>query len=77
MGFIQLQTDKCTYVINRSIHNVSERLIFGVYVDDILCLGTTMDIASWFHKELSVYFPIPINSKTSSFLGMQIDHDVT
>ena len=32
MGFLQLQSDKCIYVINRSIHHVSERLILGVYV---------------------------------------------
>ena len=57
MGFPQLQTDKCIYDINRSIHHVSDCLILGVYVDDILCLGTTIDFASWFHKELSIYFP--------------------
>jgi len=36
-----------------------------------------MGIASWFHKELSIYFSITINLKISSFLGMQIDHDET
>jgi len=35
-----------------------------------------MAIASWFHKEISNYFSIAIKSKISSFLGMQIDHDV-
>ena len=53
------------YIINHSFNNVSERLILGVNVDDILCLGTTMGIASWFHKELSIYFSITINLKIS------------
>jgi len=35
-----------------------------------------MDIASRFHKEISAYFSITINLKISSFLEMQIDHDV-
>jgi len=72
MGFIQLQTDKCIYVINRSIHNLSEHLILGVYVDDILCSGTTMDITSWFHKELSIYFSITINLKSVHFWGCKL-----
>ena len=48
-----------------------------MYVDDILCLGSTISITSWFHKELSNYFSITINLQISSFLGMQIDHDAT
>jgi hypothetical protein len=76
IGFIQLQTDKCIYSINRSNNNVQEKLILGVYVDDILCLGSTITITSWFHQQLSKYFTITINLKISSFLGMQIDHDV-
>jgi len=36
-----------------------------------------MGIVSWFHKELSNYFSIMINLQINSFLGMQIDHDVT
>ena len=78
IGFIQLKTDKCIYILNRSYNNVSEKLILGV--DDILCLRSTMSTTSWFHEELSKYFSITINLKIGSFLGcfgMQIDHDVT
>jgi len=77
IGFIQLQTDKCIYSINRSNTNVQETSILGVYVDDILSLGSTMNITTWFHQQLSNYFSITINLKISSFLGMQIDHDIT
>jgi len=77
IGFIPLQTDKCIYSLNRSYNNVSEKLILGVYVDDILCLGSTMSITSWFHQQLSNYFSITINLNISSFLGVQIDHDAT
>ena len=35
-----------------------------------------MNITSWCHQQLSNYFSITINIKISSFLGMQIDHDV-
>ena len=76
IGFTQVQTDKCIYSISRSNNNVQEKLILGVYVNDILCLGSTITINSWFHQQLSNYFSITINLKISSFLGMQIDHDV-
>ena len=35
-----------------------------------------MNITTWFHQQLSTYFSLTINLKISSFLGMQIDHDV-
>ena len=77
IGFIPLQSDKCIYKLNQSIHGLPHRLFIGVYVDDILCLGTNSDITNWFHQTISKYFTITINSKISSFLGMQVDHDIT
>ena len=62
--------------MEKSFHGSPERLLLGVYVDDILCLGSTSDITSWFHQTISTYFSIAINSKICSFLGLQIDHDI-
>ena len=66
IDFLQLQTDKCIHILNRTYNNISERLILGIYVDDILSTYR-MGIASWFHKELSIYFSITINLKISLF----------
>ena len=63
--------------MEKSIHGLSPRLFIGVYVDDILCLGTNSDITNWVHQTISKYFTITINSKISSFLGMKVDHDIT
>jgi hypothetical protein len=76
IGLILFQTDKCIYSLNRSYTNVKETLILGVYVDGILCLGSTTNITTWFHQKISKCFSITIFLKISSFLGMQIDHDV-
>ena len=51
-------------------------LILGVYVDDIIFLGTSSAITSWFHQLISHHFSIIINFKISSLLGMKIDHDL-
>ena len=59
--------------MEKSINGIPHRLILGVYVDDILCLSSNSEITSWFHKTISEYFTITINS----FLGMQVEHDLT
>ena len=38
--------------------------------------GINSDITSWFHQTISKDFTITINSTISSFLGMQVDHDI-
>ena len=53
---------------------VPHRLLLGIYVDDILCLGTNSEITSWFHQ--TTYFTITINSSIRSLLGMQVEHDL-
>jgi len=62
--------------LEKSIHGSPHRLLLGVYVDDILCLGANSDITAWFHQTISKYFTITINSNISSLLGMQVDHDI-
>jgi hypothetical protein len=76
IGFLQLQSDKCIYKMEKSFHGISHRLLLGVYVDDILCLSSNPEITSWFHTTISDYFTITINSSIRSFLGMQVDHDI-
>ena len=76
IGFIPLQSDKCIYKLEKSINDSSHRLFIGVYVDDILCLGTNSAITTWFHETMSKHFTITINPSISSFLGMQVEHDI-
>ena len=49
-GFTQLLTDACLYKIHRDINNINGSLILGIFVDDILCLGTSTSIISWFQN---------------------------
>ena len=74
LGFIRLQTAKYICKVEKSFSGFSERLILGVYVDDILCLGTSSDVTYWFYQLISNLFSITINLQISLFLGMQIDH---
>ena len=42
LGFQQFKTDACIYKISKSINNLQQNLILGVFVDDILCLVTLL-----------------------------------
>jgi len=75
LGFHQFQTDACLYKIKQSINNFPQTLILGVFVDDILCLSTSMDLITWFRTELANRFSITIKLNVDSFLGMQIFRD--
>ena len=66
-GLQQLQSDKCIYIIERSINTVTEQLILGVYVDDILRFGKTNAIKKWFREIIINYFSIAINLKFVHF----------
>ena len=55
-------------------HHLTQTLILGVFVD-ILCLGTSMDLISWFRTKLANQFSITIKINVDSFLGMQIYRD--
>ena len=46
-----------------------------MFVDDILCLSTSMDLITWFRTELANRFSITIKLNVNSFLGMQIFRD--
>jgi hypothetical protein len=72
MGFLQLQTDNCVYKIRKKTSGKIEDLFLGVYVDDILCLGSTNSIIEWFHQSFSDKFTITFNLEVNSFLGMQL-----
>jgi hypothetical protein len=73
IGFIQFKTDECVYKYTHQKSN----LIIGVFVDDILCLGTDPEIINWFKEQLSNHFTITIKSSVDSFLGMQISHNIS
>jgi hypothetical protein len=72
LGFTMLQTDNCVYKISKVIKGQAETLFLGVYVDDILCLGSSNIIIHWFRDEFSKSFTITFNQTVSSFLGMQL-----
>ena len=49
-GFTQLKTDACVYQLTVVDQKVTGTLILGVFVDDILCLGTSSSIFQWFQS---------------------------
>ena len=71
-GFTQLKTDACVYQFTIANLPISGTLILGVFVDDILCLGTNSSIIQWFQSILSIKFSITIKSDVESFLGMHV-----
>ena len=71
-GFTQLKTDACVYHLTIANQPISGTLILGVFVDDILCLGTNSSIIQWFQSILSNQFSIIIKSDVESFLGMDV-----
>ena len=71
-GFTQLKTDACIYHITINNQSITGTLILGVFVDDILCLGTNSSIIHWFQSILSNKFSITIKSDVESFLGMHV-----
>jgi len=40
-GFNELKTDACVYHLTVIDQNINGTLILGVFIDDILCLGTS------------------------------------
>jgi len=52
-GFTQLKTDACVYHLTVLDQTVTSTLILGVFVDYILCLGTSPSIIQWFQSLLS------------------------
>jgi len=44
LGFCQFKTDACIYKITNSINNLPHTLLLGVFIDNILCLSTSMDL---------------------------------
>ena len=46
--------------------------LLGIFVDDILCLGKSMDLIDWFRLESAVQFSITIKLNVDSFFGMKI-----
>ena len=69
-----MKTDTCVYQLTVIDQNVSGKFILGVFVDDILCLGTNTSLVQWFQSLLSEKFSITINIKSDveSFLGMHV-----
>jgi hypothetical protein len=74
-GFQQLKTDACLYKITHTLNNNNHSLLLGVFVDDILCLGTSTSIIKWFQDQMASKFSITIKSNVDSFLGMQISRN--
>jgi len=46
-----------------------------VHVDDILILSTSTSRTEWFHQAIMKIYNIKFHSPTTSYLGIQMDHD--
>ena len=74
-GFKQVKSDECLYIIHHPFDSVTHTLILGIFVDDILCLGSTPTIIHWFTSQMTSKFTITIKDNVDSFLGMQISRN--
>jgi hypothetical protein len=67
-----LKTDECIYTISLN----SATLFLGVFVDDILCVGSETTIITWFQNQMKKQFTITVQPEVTSFLGMQITRNL-
>jgi hypothetical protein len=72
LGFDQLISDSCVFIRR---FTESDFIILMVHVDDILILSTSTTRTTWFHDEIMKIYNIKFHSPSSSYLGIQMDHD--
>jgi hypothetical protein len=71
IGFRPTRADRCLYV-RRTKQGI---MIVGTHVDDILLAAPTMELRTWFEKELEKSFEIVKQYDDLSYLGMNIKYD--
>ncbi|CAI7764154.1 unnamed protein product [Closterium sp. NIES-53] len=68
IGFKQLPHDQGMYRLTKG----SDYVLLIVYVDDLLYIGSTDGIATWFEGELQKDLTITVSSTVTQYLGLNI-----
>ncbi|CAI7849644.1 unnamed protein product [Closterium sp. NIES-54] len=68
IGFDQLPHDQGMYRLTRD----NDYILLIVYVDDLLYIGSTTAIVTWFEKELQTDLSLTVSSDVTQYLGLNI-----
>ncbi|CAI7930314.1 unnamed protein product, partial [Closterium sp. NIES-54] len=68
IGFDQLPHDQGMYRLTRD----NDYVLLIVYVDDLLYIGSTTAIVTWFEKELQTDLSLTVSPDVTQYLGLNI-----
>ncbi|CAI7794671.1 unnamed protein product [Closterium sp. NIES-53] len=68
IGFDQLPHDQGMYRLTRD----NDYILLIVYVDDLLYIGSTTAIVTWFEKELQMDLSLTVSPDVTQYLGLNI-----
>ncbi|CAI7781772.1 unnamed protein product [Closterium sp. NIES-54] len=71
IGFLQLPHDQGMYRLTKGI----DYIILTFYVDDLLYIGSTDDITTWFEGELQQNLTLTVAITVTQYLGLNIQDD--
>lgn len=73
LGFVRCPHEHAVYIKRKG----GEILIVGVYVDDLLITGTSIDVITEFKQQMSDQFEMNNLGKLSYYLGIEVSMKVT
>ncbi|CAI5474706.1 unnamed protein product [Closterium sp. Yama58-4] len=73
IGFKQLPHDQGMYRLTKN----NDYVLLIVYVDDLLYIGSTDDITTWFEGELQQDLTLTVSSTVTQYLGLNIREEET
>ncbi|CAI7755757.1 unnamed protein product [Closterium sp. NIES-54] len=68
IGFRQLPHDQGMYQLTKG----TDYILLIVYVDDLLYIGSTNNVTTWFEGELQKDFTLTVSSTVTQYLGLNI-----
>ncbi|CAI7837085.1 unnamed protein product [Closterium sp. NIES-53] len=68
IGFKQLPHDQGMYRFTKD----NDYILLIVYVDDLLYIGSTDNVTTWFEGELQKYLTLTVSSSVTQYLGLNI-----
>ncbi|CAI7775004.1 unnamed protein product, partial [Closterium sp. NIES-53] len=71
IGFKQLPHDQGMYRFTKD----DDYILLIVYVDDLLYIGSTDNVTTWFEGELQKDLTLTVSSTVTQYLGLNIQED--
>ncbi|CAI7793132.1 unnamed protein product [Closterium sp. NIES-54] len=68
IGFRQLPHDQGMYRLTKG----DDYILLIIYVDDLLYIGSTDNVTTWFEGELQKYLTLTVSSTVTQYLGLNI-----